>query len=238
MVRKLLHGTFQNTAFVVYAPDGKTTLTRSGRSPRHAFGREVEAGMTEISNNYPVKGSAEDSVVTDFHSFKQSLNVAAADQRLLVFSVKAKQRPSNAEEKMKTVFNDAEVKGRYFFDEMGKDDQQWNKKIKGATEGPGIFIIRSGKFGTDGTVMKRLPWDASIEVIKSALKTANAEYGKTEKRKVYNEHVTEGKKEGVDYKNTMPQGEDRDGDGKIDPKRERSERGKRGGSPPGGRPPF
>jgi len=38
MVRSLLRGTFQNTAFVVYAPDGKTKLTRSGRGPHHAFG--------------------------------------------------------------------------------------------------------------------------------------------------------------------------------------------------------
>ncbi len=224
MVRKLLQGSFQNTAFVVYAPDGKTVLTKSGRSPRHAFGRDVEAGMAEITNKYPAKGAAQDAVVTDFHSFKQSLNVAAADQRLLVFSVKAKEMHSNAEEKMKTVFNDAEVTGRYFFDAMGRDDKQWNQNIKGATEGPGVFIIRSGKFGTDGTVMKQLSWDASVNEIKSALKFANAEYAKTEKRKVYNEHVTAGKKEGVDYKNTMPQGEDRDGDGKIDARRKKGKR--------------
>ncbi|MFT5905086.1 MAG: hypothetical protein ACI9E1_000676 [Cryomorphaceae bacterium] len=229
MVRKLLNGTFQNTAFVVFAPDGKTTLTKYGRSPRHAFGRDVEAGMEKIANKYPAKGSAEDSVVTDFHSFKQSLNVAAADQRLLVFSMNAPSNPRDIDSNMKKVFNDADVQGRYFFDKQNGGNQEWAKNLKGVTQKYGIFIIRSGKFGTDGTVMKELPMNASIADIKAALKKANAEYAKTEKRKVYNEHISEGKKEGVNYKNTMPQGEDRDGDGKIDVRPERGGRG---------RPPF
>lgn len=221
MVRKLLRGTFQNTAFVVFTPDGKEPLTRSGRSPKHAFGRDVEAGMKEISDKYPVKGASEGSVLADFHSFKQSLNVASADQRLLVFCVKGKATPVKADVKVRNIFNDKEMKGRFFFDTMGKEDQGWMKNVKGAKDEEGIFIIRSGKYGTDGTVMKYLPWTASFDELKSALKVANVEFAKTEKRKVYSEHVADGVKEGIDYKNTMPPGEDRDGDGKIDPKRRR-----------------
>ena len=75
MVRMLLRGTFQNTAFVVYAPDGKTALTKSGRSPRHAFGRNVEAGMAEISNKYPAKKSSKESVVTDL-AFQRDISLS------------------------------------------------------------------------------------------------------------------------------------------------------------------
>ena len=235
MVRKLLGGSFQNTAFVVYSPDGETALTRSHRSPKHVFGNDVEAGMKKIADQYPAKKPVSDSLVADFHSFKQSLNVAAADQRLLVFSVKAKEMPQDAGAKMKAVFNDDEVKGRYFFDIMGKGDKNWGKAIEGDTSGVGVYIIRSGKFGTDGKVMKHLSWEASADEIKAALKSANAEFSKTEKRKVYSEHVSEGRKKGVNYKNTMPPGEDRDGDGKID---ERPKRGERRGPPSGEKPPF
>lgn len=224
MVRDLLRGTFQNTAFVVYAPDGKTTLSRSGRSPNHAFGRNVEAGMAKIADKYPAKAPLDKATITDFHSFKQSLNVAAADQRLLVYSAKAVKMPKNAKQNLQDVFNDPEVRGRYFFDEMGKDDKLWNTKIKGETEGSGIFIIRPGKYGTDGVVVKKLAWDATVNEMKTALKNANTEYAKTEQRKVYSEHVSAGRKDGVDYKNTMPPGEDRDGDGKIDPRPDREGR--------------
>lgn len=221
MVRKLLRGTFQNTAFIVYAPDGKTALTRAGRGPHHAFGKDTEKGMADIAKKYKPKATTKNAVLTDFHSFKQSLNVAAADQRLLVYTVASQNQLSSTLSKVKAVFNDPAISGRFFYDTVSKGDEKWASKLKGVTKKTGVFIIRSGKYGTDGTVMKELPLNATKEQIKKALITANAEYAKTEKRKVYNEHVSAGKKEGVNFENTMPPGEDRDGDGKIDPKRGR-----------------
>ena len=227
MIRDLLRGTMQNTAFMVFAPDGKTKLTRSGRSPNHAFGEDVLGGMAAISNKYKPKNTLDDATLTDFHSFKQSLNVASADQRLLVWSVASKSQLPKVQSKLKKVFNDKDITGKFFYDSANKGDEKWASDIKGVTQKSGIFIIRSGKFGTSGTLMKELPLDASADTIKAALDIANTEYAKTEKRKVYSEHVADGKKEGVNYRNNIEPGEDRDGDGKIDPKPER--RGGRGG---------
>ena len=224
MVRDLLRGTFQNTAFVVFAPDGKTKLTRSGRSPNHAFGRDVIVGMAKIANQYKPKGTLDDSTLTDYHSFKQSLNAASADQRLLVLSVASKSQQPSVQSSLQKVFNDKDVSGKFFYDMANKGDEKWATNIKGITQKSGIFIIRSGKFGTSGTVMKQLPLNSKPEAIKAALATANAKYAKTEKRKVYSEHISDGRKEGVEYQNEMPPGEDRDGDGKIDPKPERGNR--------------
>ncbi len=41
----------------------------------------------QIADKYDVKGSANQMVLQDFDSFKQSLNIASSDQRLLVFAV-------------------------------------------------------------------------------------------------------------------------------------------------------
>jgi len=229
MIRDLLRGTMQNTAFVVFDPDGKTKLTRSGRSPNHAFGNDVFGGMAKISNKYKPRKTLEEATLTDYHSFKQSLNAASADQRLLVWTVASKANQPKVHSTIQKVFNDKDMTGRFFYDAAGKDDAKWADDIKGATKKSGIFIIRSGQFGLSGTVMKELPLNASADTIKADLTKANAEFAKTEKRKIYSEHVKAGKKEGVNYQNTIAPGEDRDGDGKIDPKPERG--GRRGGPP-------
>ncbi len=225
MVRDLLRGSFANTAFVVYAPDGKKKLSASGRSPNRAFG-DVEGSLEKIAAKYKATGSATNATLTDFHSFKQSLNVSSADQRLLVLTVAPKSSIAHTNAKVKKMFNDEQITGRFFYDTAGKEDATWAENIKGVNQQTGIFIIRSGKYGTDGKVMKQLSLKASTEELKSALLAANAEYAKSEKRKVYNEHVSDGRKDGVDYRNTMPPGEDRDGDGKIDPKPERRGEGR------------
>lgn len=236
MVRDLLRGSFQNTAFVVFAPDGKTKLTRSGRSPNHAFGKDVFTGMVEISNKYKPQNTLDPARVSDFHSFKQSLNVASADQRLLVLTVAPKSKLEIAKQTISKIFNDEEMSGRFFYDTTNKGDEKWATALKGASKEAGIFIIKPGKYGTSGTVMKELAIDTKASTLKAALTKANTEYAKTEKRKVYSEHVADGKKDGVNYENTMPPGEDRDGDGKIDPKPNRKgdkgTRPRRNGPPP------
>lgn len=218
MVRDLLGGSFQNTAFVVYAPDGKTKLTKSGRSPKHAFGKETLAGMEQIASNYEPTNTDGAPIITEYHSFKQALNASSASQRLLVYTVPETKVDTTLKSTLTAVFNDPAVTGRYFFDSSNEGDAKWSTHIAGVNQPTGTFIIHPSKFGQSGTVLQALPLSATAEEIKAALATANATYAKTEQRKVYSEHVAEGRKQEIDYKNTMPHGEDRDGDGKIDPK--------------------
>ena len=99
MVRKLLNGRFVNTAFCVFAPDGKTRLSRAGRNPLVGLGihRRPEVSTDEqvkidnakairamrvIAKKYSAKADLAEALVGDFHSFKQSLNVSSGDQRL------------------------------------------------------------------------------------------------------------------------------------------------------------
>jgi hypothetical protein len=224
MIRSLLDGRMENTAFVVFAPDAKTPLTRSGRSPRHAFGNDTIASMNALAANYKPTDTKGQATLSDFNSFKQALNVASADQRLLVYTISPSAQLPTTKSNLQTVFNDPAITGRFFYDIAGKQDTQWAKSINNNTQNTGIFIIQPGKYGQTGTALAELPLNATPDTIKQTLLKANATFAKTEKRKVYSQHVSDGKKDNIDYKNNIAPGEDRDGDGKIDPKPERGQK--------------
>ncbi len=227
MVRALLNGRFANTAFCVFDPQGKKRLSRSGRGPSN-LGTPGRGGqpsddsvireMKRISSRYKNRGDSGDIVLQDFNTFRQALNVASADQRLLVFAKVDKDKRGDVENTLQQVFADEDVVGKFhlnFFDD--EQDKDWYKKIKGAnSRQTGILIIRSGQFGLDGELLKRLPDSASTAEITKALSESNSKFAKIEKRKTYADHVRAGRRKGIYFENEIPYGEDRDGDGKID----------------------
>lgn len=229
MIRSYLDGRMENTAFCLLAPDGKTRLSGSGRSPEQVLerrgGGDVKETMRGVAAKYAVKKDSSGAVVQDFHSFKQSLNVASADQRLLVFVVASEADRGAVRDRLGAVANDADVVGRFHFDFADAGDKDWAAKLAGDKERVGIFVVRSGEFGMDGEVIAKLPLDAKASEVKMVLLDSNKKFAGVEKRKVYSEHVKKGRRAGVKFENEMPQGEDRDGDGKVDER----PRGGRGG---------
>ncbi len=221
LIRDLLDGRMENTAFVIFAPDGKTKLTRSARSPKQVFGSDSLGQMAAISAKYKAKNLDKPAILSDFNSFKQSLNAASAEQRLLVYAVGSRGKQAIATANLTAVFNDPEITGRFFYDIAGKQDKAWAEKVKNADEKEGIFIIQSDTYGQTGTALIQLPIDLSAADIKATLIEANAVFSKSEKRKVYREHVAAGKKAGVNFENNVAAGEDRDGDGVIDIRKKR-----------------
>ena len=242
-VRSFLQGRFENTAFCILAPDGETRLSGTGRSPSMGLrsgggGRRgpgggndlVIEGMEKIAKKYRSKGAADGAVVQDFHSFRQGLNVASGDQRLLLYVVAPEKERKTLRTSLRPVLHDEEIVGRFHTDfAESKEDAKWRESVTGERAMSGLFIIRADQFGQSGTVMAELPLSVDGVELKSALLKANREFAKTEKRKVYREHVSEGRREHIHFENAVPYGEDRDGDGEID------HRG--GGGPRAGRPP-
>ena len=234
LIRGLLGGAFANTAFCILAPDGKTRLSKSGRSPSALFGRRggpagdpaaVIGALKRISADYPPKGSMSDATVQDFHSTRQALNVASGDQRLLLLTVANGEKRSGATKVLQAVLNEQNTEGRFHHDFVENDvDSHWRELVSGAKSQEGFYIIEADPFGQTGLVLVELPLSAKSSELKLALKTANEAFAKKEKRKVYSEHVREGRQKGVFFKNGMPYGEDRDGDGVIDEKRGRGRR--------------
>ena len=236
-VRSLLNGRFANTAFCIFDPTGTKKLSRSGRSPgglgkRGPEGRTIDESsvireMKRISNRYKPLGENENKVLQDFNSLRQALNVASADQRLLVY-VKSSRRDKDALEKLQKVMSSESVLGRFhvdFYDE--KSDRDWKKKLaQEEIDGPAALVIHASKFGLDGVVVEEISLSESADAIKSKLIASNQKFAKEETRKSYSEHVAEGRRKRIYFENEIPYGEDRDGDGKID-KPQRRDRGRR-----------
>lgn len=240
MVRKLMGGKFVNTAFCIFAPDGKKKLTRVGRSPAMGFGvrqsadpdpeevKKVNArvidAMYGIAKKYPPQANLAEAVVVDFHSFEQALNVSSGDQRLLVFAVATEQQHATLKRKMQKVANHPDVIGRYHFDFSSSTDVRWSEVVDGDQAKSGIFIIQSDEFGQKGKVLAELSLNSAADSIRAVLAVENKKYAASETRKHYGKHVAKGRRTGVKYEDAMPWGEDRDGDGKIDPRRQRRRR--------------
>ena len=225
-----MNGRFENTAFCILAPDGEERLTGSSRSPAMVLGssgrgpqaapgssNDVVDGMNQIARSYRPKGVDEQMTLQDFHTFRQALNVASGDQRLLLFVAAPDSEKSRIRKVLQPIFASGEFTGRYHLDfGSSATDANWSDVIEKTSAKTGYVIIRADEFGQTGEVMGQLPLTASAENLKTALLAANERFAETEERKVYSEHVQEGRREDIFFEGGMPYGEDRDGDGEID----------------------
>lgn len=232
MVRQFLGGSFANTAFAILAPDGETQLSRSGRGPNVLLGRRggpgeatpaaIIAELQKIADNYPQKGKPSEATLPDFHTTRQALNVASGDQRLLLLTVASKEERDKASSTLQALLNDFSVAGRFHHDFAESDtDRDWAELVEDETGKSGFVLIVPDPFGQKGSVVAQLPLTASAKELKETLLRENTSYASVTKRKIYRDHVREGREKDVYFPNGMPYGEDRDGDGVIDPRRER-----------------
>ena len=230
LIRKFLNGRMENTAFCILDPSGEEQLTRSSRSPASVLGaqgrgpgatkgsnEDVISEMKGLASSYRPRGNDADMVLQDFHSFRQALNVASGDQRLLVFIAATERDQTEARRNLQPVFADEEIIGRFHLDFGNREeDSDWASSLTKLKSKSGIVVIQSDAFGQKGTVLAQLPITAREAEIKTALLRANETFAASEERKVYSDHVAEGRKEGIFFETVIPFGEDHDGDGEID----------------------
>lgn len=218
MVKKVLDGEFKNTSFVIVNPQGTKPLTNTGRSPRGAItksqsGTRANGGrtngiisqMNQIAMQFRPNANLSSAELQDFHSLRQALNCASAEQRLLVFVNSPKQDRDAVEQKLKSVFSDEDIVGKFhlnFADEEA--DEYWLRVIKGARDKPSIMVVRSSQFGLDGDVLDQLSLDADAPAIKRSLLAANTNFANVEKRKNHAKHVEEGLRQGISFENEIP----------------------------------
>ncbi|MEM9281563.1 MAG: hypothetical protein AAGA96_07055 [Verrucomicrobiota bacterium] len=223
-VREVLDGVFSNSAFTIFDIDGKTQLTGSGRMPLEGLtGRkkgtmETAIGhLNDIAADYPRKGDPAESTLQDFHTFRQALNVASADQRLLLFVVGSPQEIEATKPMLQPLMADPKVVGKFHLDLCNEaTDRFWAEVIEGSKNESGFYLIHSGKFGIRGVALAHLPLDTTQEALQYALLQNNQSFARTEQRKAYAAHVVDGMKQGVFFEQVIPFGEDRDGDGLKD----------------------
>ncbi len=178
--------------------------------------------LERIAKKYPRKGTDQLPLTQNFHTFRQALNVASGDQRLLLFVTTKKSDQKAIRRNLTPVMADPNVVGKFHLDFFSKsEDADWRKAVSGTQMKEGIVIIQSSKFGTEGKVLKELKADSTPTEIRAALLAANATFAKSEERKSYGDHISQGRRARVHFENEMEYGEDRDGDGKIDQRRGR-----------------
>ena len=214
-IRILLGGRMENTAFCLLSPDGQERLSGTGRGVTRDVGGAQ--GLDRVALQYRSKGNSKDAYVPDFNSVRMAMNIASADSRVLVMIVAPDEKIGEVEKKMRTVAWDDQIIGRFHFD-LETDSAQLAKPLSAEPSkvASGVYVIRPGEFGVNGTVMSRLELDTPNDQIITQLVKANAEYAKTTPRKTYQAHVNKGHREGYYFEMQMPFGEDRDGDGSID----------------------
>jgi hypothetical protein len=245
MVRQFLDGRFENTAFCILAPDGETRLSGTGRGPERALvGRgfrgkadisatDVVEELDSIASSFRPAGEPDQMILQDFHSFRQALNVASADQRLLVLAVASEKERARLRATLAPVFAHDDVIGLFHLDFADESkDGKWKEAVRKSSDREGLYLIRADQFGQTGEVLEHLELSTDPKSIRGALLAANLAFSLTEERKDYASHVSSGRREGIFFENGMPYGEDRDGDGEID---HRGGGQKRGGKAPRGK---
>ncbi|MDG1894438.1 MAG: hypothetical protein P8J37_05995 [Fuerstiella sp.] len=216
-VRTFLDGRFENSAFCLLSPDGQDWLTKAGRGPEMVLGRSLSSSVEQmeiVAALYPATADVKQAEVQDFHSVRQALNVASADQRVLVVVNGPGDRIASLRNSLRSVASDEGIIGRFHID--FEEDDQWRKTVTGLEDGASIVVIRPGEFGMDGTVMNQLPLNAETKDITAALLAANTEFSGSTDKKVYSGHVAKGQELGIYFEGGVPYGEDRNGDGQID----------------------
>ncbi len=217
IVRSHLNGSFANTAFCILAPDGKERLTRSGRGPRQVLSGDYAEALEAIAAKYESRGKVSEAALPDFPSFKLALNVSAADERVLMLLAGSPNQLGEAEKRLRSLVWDPKVQGRFHHDLDTTGD--WKEPLSlGKDASAGIYLIKPDTFGLEGEVIEKLPLDAANDIIVRALAKANTHYAETTEKKNYSDHVAEGRRRGITIEMAMPYGEDRDGDGEIDPR--------------------
>jgi hypothetical protein len=217
--------------FCILAPNGQDWLTSAHRGPQMVLGRRsATEQLHQYTTLHPAKADLAEALVQDFHTFRQALNVASADQRVLVLINADQEGQTRLRESLRSVSNDPKIIGRFHFDFQEGDD--WKQVIEGTSAEPGIVLINPGEFGMTGSVMTHLPLDLPNADLITALEKANEKFAAVTKKKVYSEHVAKGQQQGVYFEGAVPYGEDRDGDGEID---HGGRGGGQGDGPPGRR---
>ena len=230
MVRELLGGKMVNTAFVLLAPDGKTQLTRAGRSPSKSFtdkrwkkqGGDLDVvleAIKEAARDYPGRGNEQEALLPDFSSFGQALNVSSAEQRLLLLTVAPQGQRDQLRDSMRKVANDPEVRGCFHYDTAQNSDSQWANKIENVSAKTGHFLIHPGQFGLKGTVVAHFPLNASPALLKETMLKAKKVHQSQEKPKHYRDHIAQAREQRIAFTNNIRVGVDKNADGEVDRQR-------------------
>jgi len=211
-------GVLQNTVFAILAPNGRTHLVRSGRSPVWAFGglsgpgihtqpvsaiKNMAQTMQAIAGKYPGKTQAtrESMPLPYLSDVRLALNVAAADRQPLVavYSPNADQR-RRMEQALSPIAWSGQFIGTAQY--VAANNLTDFKSIKGYTGQTGFVVIQPGTFGLTGEVLGVIPADTPAAQLQTQMANALARHKPNQLS--YNQHRQAGVQAGARWQSKTP----------------------------------
>lgn len=182
-------------------PDGKTKLSRSGRSPKMVYrsAEEMASFLVGTSGKYRAKNAVES--LPYIGDVRLGLNVASCDLRpLIVLSSPKKKTLSKMEKRILTLAWGQEFVGRFMYAKSSRSEEL--DGIEGARGSSGFLIVQPGKFGLKGEALIHVPEEASEKELKAAMEKALGMHEAEEKET--RRHVQQGRREGVHWESEIP----------------------------------
>ncbi|MHC4924525.1 MAG: thioredoxin family protein [Planctomycetota bacterium] len=198
-------GEVENSTFCLLAPDGKTKLSRAGRSPQMVY-RDASAmagAMDKAVKKYALRGA--DLVAKTLPAsmnVRLGVNIASCDGRPVVL---AWGTDAKAAAKVADSVNDLawtkDFRGKFEYVVSG--DSKERKIISGLKSSKsGVAVLQPGPYGLKATVLAQVtgePDSKALEkVLSQGLKKHKAE------AKDSREHIRKGERMGVDWETAIP----------------------------------
>lgn len=196
----------ENTVFSLLAPDGKTQISRGGRSPQMAFRTddtgEIIEELDSISKKYKVKNAEAPAQLPFAADARLALNVAACDNRpLLLCLANDAATLRKIEKALATHAWSEKYIGRFHYGSSSKDDLK--DVVKDISIKEGIIIVQPDQFGLEATTIAAHEVGDASKTIPDTLDAALTEFDRSAPGETRS-HVSKGKRAGVHWETATP----------------------------------
>lgn len=203
-------GALENSVFAFLAPDGKTPLTRAGRSPSQIF----KANSLELSRDLLIKEMASlqqrypqtepvSSVLPMSLDLRRAMNVASCDlQPLVILYAQGKAERKHLSKVVAELAGDLKYRGRFAF-AWGQNALEI-EALTGLTvdtDKPSLWIVAPNEYGTEAALLQEVQ-DPKAGTLKHAFDRVVKEF-RIESRDS-RQHYLRGKAEGMVWVSQFP----------------------------------
>lgn len=191
-------GQMENTTFAMVAPDGRTPLVRSGRSPDFAFrdAHEMALWMTQTARRYNSSPIAPRLPVC--LDTRVALDVAACDGLPLVVAYGPDAASLSAVERALGPLSwSSALIGRAVYARTTRADDFRCARVRPTRAC--VVVIAPGKFGVDGTVVAAFDADSRLAArLRASLPTAVTRWVDID------QHIRSGRQAGIHWETAIP----------------------------------
>jgi hypothetical protein len=166
-------GALENTTFALVAPDGRTPLTRGGRSPRHVLGRSADDDalallMDDAARRFPARAASrrEPPLLPYLVDVRRGLNVAACDLLPLAVVVggDATERAAIEATLRPLAWADAR-RGRLLYAPAASAEAL--RHVAGVSRTARLVVLQADEFGRDGVLLSQTDEASSAALAKA-----------------------------------------------------------------------